>query len=193
MKINFKTSRLIVGVLTILLALTISSAASAKNPKEVKMEIKNDKLTIITPSNENDCPWYEPRDAGCIKVKKNEKSEIWFHLVGETKCGLEAGTRWELNKVYLGGYNSPEKPDEFGFVTADPLDFAKVNTDFNVVDIKTGEVTLIDKKNTRLAINNINQSKYIVWYKIEAMCPRSDGGTAHFTTSDPRIRNGGTE
>lgn len=193
MRKKFRTSRLALSVLAIFCALVFTTTASAKNPKEVKMTIEDNKLVITTPKNENDCPWYESRDVGCFKVKKNKKSEIYFHLTGDTKCTLESGKDWELNAVYLGGYNFDDKPAKFGFeTTADP-DYDKVNEDYNIADRKSGLVTTTAKSEKKLTIYNKNQHKYLVWYKIEAICKRTDGKPPHVTTSDPRAKNGGTE
>ena len=193
MRNKFSTSRLALSVLATFCALVFTTTASAKNPKEVKMTIKDDKLVITTAKGENDCPWYESRDAGCIKVKKNKKSEIYFHLTGDTKCTLESGTDWELNAVYLGGYNSESKPGKFGFETIPDPDYNNVNDDFNIADRKSGLVTTIDKSAKKLAINDENQKEYVVWYKIEAVCKRTDEKPAHITTTDPRVKNGGID
>ena len=191
MRKKFRTSRLALSVLAIFCALVFTTTASAKNPKEVKMTIEDNKLVITTPKNENDCPWYESRDVGCFKVMKNKKSEIYFHLTGDTKCDLEYGTNWELNGVYLGGYNSASKPAKFGFETT--ADYDKVHADYNIEDRKSGRVTTTAKSEKKLTIYNKNQHKYLVWYKIEAICKRTDGKPPHVTTSDPRAKNGGID
>jgi len=185
-------SRLTKSVLTFICAVTVTTTASAKNPKEVKMTIVDDQLVITTSKNENDCPWYEKREAGCIKVKRNEKSEIYFHLTGDTKCDLENGTDWELNAVYLGGYNFDDKPSKFGFSSTSDADYDKVNKDYNIADRTSGLVTTTEKTSKKLAIYDENLHEYLVWYKIEAICKRTDGQPAHITTSDPRAKNGGT-
>ncbi|MDX2429099.1 MAG: hypothetical protein QNK22_10475 [Xanthomonadales bacterium] len=193
MKKQFGTSRFTVALLVMIGALAITTTASARNPKEVKMTIEDDQLVITTKKNKNDCPWRQKRGNGCIKVKRNEKSELLFHLTGNTKCNLGNGTRWELNAVYLGGYNSDDKPNEFGFDDTDDADYDKVNSDFTIVDRTSGQVNLTEKSAKKLAIYNTNQYEYVVWYKIEAICERSDGGEPHFATSDPRVRNSGTD
>ena len=193
MRMQFNTSRLAVGVLSMICALAVAMPASAKNPKEVKLEIVKDKLVIKTKPHENDCPWDEPREDGCIKVKKRRKTNIFFHLIGNTKCGLESGTNWTLNAVYLGGFNAEKKPGEFGFASTSETDFKKVNADFDIADRNSGRVTLTEQSENRLAFHDDNQSEYLVWYKIEAICPRTDGGKAHITVADPRIKNGGTQ
>lgn len=192
MRKKSRTIRLSMGLLAIICGLAVATTASAKNPKEVKLTIEEDKLVIITPKDENDCPWYEEREPGCIKIKKNEKSEIYFHLTGDTKCNLEYGTNWELNAVYLGGYNFDDKPADFGFDNTADDDYDKVNKDFNISDRTSGLVTTIDKSAKKLAINDENLNKYLVWYKIEAICKRTDGQPPYITTSDPRAKNGGT-
>lgn len=193
MKFKLITSRLAVGAFVITCSLPIATTASADDPKSVNLEIEYDQLVIRTKSHENDCPWTQPRDNGCIKVKKRKKANISFHLIGETKCGLESGTKWELNAVYLGRFNADNKLGEFGFDNTPDPDFDKVNSDFNIADRTSGRVTLTEKKEKKLAIHDDNQSEYEVWYKVEAICPRSDGGPAHVTSSDPRIKNGGTQ
>ena len=192
MRIQFKPGTFAVGVLSMICALAVATTAAAKNPKEVRLEIDNDTLVIKTKPHENDCPWDEPREDGCIKVKKRKKSDIYFHLTGNTKCGLESGTSWTLNAVYLGGFDADVKPGEFGFASISDTDFDKVNTDFDIADRNSGRVTLTGQTETRLAMHDDNQSEYLVWYKIEAICPRSDGGKSHITAADPRIKNGGT-
>jgi len=192
MRKKFNISRLALGVLTIICALAVTTTASAKNPKEVKMTIEDNKLVITTPKDANDCPADEERDAGCIKTKRNEKSEIYFHLIGDTKCDLEKGTNWELNAVYLGGYNFESKPADFGFETSDD-NYKKVNEDYNIADSTSGLVSTIEKTAKKLAIYNKNQHEYLVWYKVEAICNRTDGQPPHVTTSDPRAKNGGTD
>ena len=188
MKIQFRTSRLIIGV-TVICALAIATTASAKNPKEVELNISNNKLIMKSEKNDNDC-WWRP-ESGCIKLKKNEKSEIYFHLKGTTKCTLESGTDWNLNAVYLGGFNKSSKPTGgFGFTSDANLD--KVNKDFNGVNKMSGLVTPVDKKDKKITINDNNEHKYNVWYKVEAICEREDGKPAHTTSFDPRIKNGGT-
>lgn len=190
-QINFST--LAPTAIAALSALLISANAFAKNPKEVNLEISNDQLVITSKAGDNDCSLLEARDKGCIKVKKGETSELYFHLKGDTKCNLEYGTDWELNAIYLGGYDSPDKPGAFGFDTTDAADYNKVSADFSIADKSSGRVNTIDKSAKKIAINNNNQSKYVVWYKIEATCERSDGKPPYITTSDPRIKNGGTE
>ena len=191
MKEQFKTSRYTLGVLAITGALAVVSTASAKNPKSVDLEIVNNKLVMLTSKGENDCPWGRPREKGCIKVKKNNKSEIYFHLKKD-ECTLEGGTKWELNAVYLGGYNAASKPDESGFDITPDVDYDKVNSDFNITNRSSGQVKLVDKSAKKLAINDENQHKYVVWYKIEAICKRSETDTdPYITTYDPRVRNGG--
>jgi hypothetical protein len=196
MKIQSRTSRLIMGV-TAVCALAIATTASAKNPKEVELEIVDNKLIMKSKSGDNGC-WFSKK--GCIKFKKNEiKSKINFHLKGDAKCGLESGTDWKLNAVYLGGFDFDDKPTEaegFGFDDTDDADYAKVKSDFNIADRTSGLVTPVpvDQNDKKIAINDNNKYKYNVWYKIEAICEREDGGDAHPPISyDPRIKNGGTE
>ena len=196
MKKQFGTSRFAVGVLVMIGVLAFAPTASAKNPKEVKMTIVNNKLDITTPKDGNDCKPTAENNKGCIKVIKNKKSEIYFHLIGDTKCTLEHGTKWELNAVYLGGYNSATEPDDddFGFDSTSDADYKKVKGDFNIVNRTSGLVTTIEKSEKKLGINDLNQHEYVVWYKIEATCKRSDGNpTPWVTTNDPRARNGGTD
>lgn len=194
MKQQFGTSKFAVGVLVMIGALMVTSSASAKNPKEVEMEIVNGKLVITTPAGANDCPADEPREKGCIKVKKKNKARMYFELTGDRTCHEEPGNEWELNAVYLGGYNSATKPgtDDFGFDGVSKANYDKVNSDFNV-DRTTGRVDLIKNTKTKLGINNLNQYEYVVWYKIEATCQRLDGGEPHIATSDPRVKNGGNQ
>ena len=193
MKRQFKASRFALGILAIIGTLVVTSTASAKNPKEVKMSIEDNQLVIKSSKKDNDCTIWKPRGPGCIKVLEGKESEIYFHLIGETKCTLAYGTDWELNAVYLGGYNAASKPkiSEFGFDTTPVLNYNKVNADFNIADKTSGRVTLTEDTATRIGINNKNHSKYVVWYKIEAICKRSDGQAPHITTSDPRVRNDG--
>jgi hypothetical protein len=191
MKKQHKTSKYTLGLLAISGALAVASAASAKNPKSVDLEIVNNKLVMLTSERENDCPGDEPREKGCIKVKKNNKSKIYFHLKKD-ECTLEGGHKWELNAVYLGGYNAPRKPDEFGFDSTLQANYDKVNSDFTITDRSTGQVKLIEKSAKKLAINDENQHKYVVWYKIEAICKRSETDPdPYITTYDPRVRNDG--
>ena len=194
MKTQSRTSRLITGV-TVVSALAIATTAMAKNPKEVELNISGNKLIMKTKHNENDCKWtaFETRKDGCIELTKNEKSEIYFHLKNR-KCTLESGKNWKLNAVYLGGFESTSHPSEdgYGFDDISDSNYAKVKSDFNIVDRSTGLVALVDKSDTKITINDNNQSKYNVWYKIEAICEREDGGDAHPPTSyDPRVKNGG--
>ena len=189
---QFRIVRLALGVLAIIGALVVTSTASAKNPKEVKMTIEDNQLVITSSKKDNDCTIWKPRGPGCIKVLRGKESKIYFHLTGNTRCTLASGTEWELNAVYLGGYNSASKPSEFGFDTTPVLNYNKVNADFNIADKTTGEVTLTEDTATKIGINNKNHSQYVVWYKIEAICKRSDGNpTPYVTTSDPRVRNDG--
>ena len=192
-KKQFGTSKFAVGVLVMIGALVVTSTASAKNPKEVEMEIVNGKLEITTAAGVNDCPADEPREKGCIKVKHGKKSEMYFELKGDRTCHQEPGNKWKLNAVYLGGYDSTSKPGEndFGFDSADEADYDKVNSDFDIADKTSGRVTLISESKTKLGIDNKNEYPYVVWYKIEAICERSDGGEPHIATSDPRVKNGG--
>ena len=200
MKLQSRTSRLIMGV-TVVCALAIATTASAKNPKEVSLEIiridGDDQLTITTKPGANDCGFFSRRDKGCIKFKRNEKKpEIYFHLKGDTKCGLESGTDWKLNAVYLGGFDFANKPTEtegFGFDDTDDADFEKVNSDFNIVNRTSGLVTLDKESDKKIIINDNNKYKYNVWYKIEAICERTDGKPAHTRSSDPRVKNEGSD
>lgn len=193
MKIAHRT-RWLTTVLLVTCGLVIATTASAKNPKEIKLEIVDNELKITSKKTANDCPLFGSGGKGCIKVKKGEKSAIEFHLKSN-KCTLESGTKFELNAVYLGGYNSSKKPDpsKFGFDNTDQADYDKVNKDFNIADRSSGLVTTIEKKENKLSIYNNNQSKYTVWYKVEAICKREDGKTAHVRHSDPRVKNGGAD
>lgn len=195
MKIQSRTSRFITGV-TAICALAIATTASAKNPKEVELNISGNKLIMKTKQHENDCKWtaFETRKDGCIELIKNEKSDIYIHLKGDTKCTLESGTTWKLNAVYLGGFDSGRKPaGAFGFVNTSDANFKKVNKDFNGVDKTSGLVTPVEKKDKKITIKDNNDYEYNVWYKIEAICERDDGKPAHTTSFDPRVKNGGTE
>ena len=73
MKKQIRISKLGLGVLATICALAVATTASAKNPKEVKMTIVDNKLVITTPKDENDCQAEEPAEKGCIKVKKTKK------------------------------------------------------------------------------------------------------------------------
>jgi len=193
MKTRSRTNRFITGV-TAVCALAIATTASAA--KDVELQMVDDQLTIISKPGANGCGFFSSRDKGCIKFKKNEsKSEIYFHLKGDTKCGLESGTNWELNAVYLGGfdYENEPKKDGFGFDSTDDADFNKVDSDFDIVDRTSGLVTLVEESDKKIAINNNNKYNYEVWYNIEAVCKRADGGDDHVSSSDPRVKNGGAE
>jgi len=193
MKTKSIINRFVTGVSAICV-LTIATTASAA--KDVELEMVDDELTIISKPGANGCGLLTRRDKGCIKFKKDEKkSEINFHLKGATKCGLESGTNWELNAVYLGGFDYGEKPekDEFGFDNTDDDNFNKVDYDFDIVDRSSGLVTMDKESDRKIVIDNENKYKYIVWYKIEAVCKRTDGGDDHVRSSDPRIKNGGNE
>lgn len=194
MKTQFSTGILAIIVLVFVCAMGVAATASAKNPKAVSFEISNNKLDLKSNRTENDCNWVGSK-RGCIKVKENEKSEIYFHLSGNLQCTLESGTKWKLNAVYLGGFNSSRKPDKdkFGFKYTSDADFGKVNADFNIADRASGLVTAIEKSDNKFGINNLNQEKYNVWYLVEAICEREDGGDAYITTYDPRVKNEGTK
>jgi hypothetical protein len=197
MKIQSRTSRLITGV-TVVCALAIATTASAKNPKTVLLEISNNKLIMKTKKGENGCEatFGEYRKNGCIQLIKKETSDIHFKLKENTRCTpLDSGTTWELNAVYLGGFNSSSKPPKngYGFANTSPADFDKVNEDFNGVDKASGLVTSADIKPKKITIHDKNAHKYKVWYKIEAICKREDGGKAHTIYYDPRVKNGGND
>ena len=199
MKIQFRTSRLITGV-TAICALAIATTASAKSPKEVSLEIVrvngDEQLTITTKPGANDCGLLSRRDKGCIKFKRNEKkAKIYFHLKGDTKCGLDSGTDWKLNEVYLGGFNSNSKPSktDFGFDNISGPDYKKVDDDFGIVNRTSGLVASVKESDRKMTITDKNLSKFNVWYKIEAICERDDGGDAHRRSSDPRVKNGGSD
>jgi hypothetical protein len=195
MKTQSRTNRFIACV-TAICALAIATNVSAKNPKEVELNISDNKLIMKTKHNENDCEWtaFEIRKDGCIELAKNEKSDIYIHLKGDTKCTLESGTTWKLNAVYLGGFDSGSKPaGAFGFVNTSAANFDRVNKDFNGVNKTSGLVTPFEKKDKRITIKDNNDHKYNVWYKIEAICEREDGKPAHITSFDPRVKNGGME
>ena len=179
---------------TAVCALAVATTTSAKNPKEVSLEISNNKLIMKTNPGDNDCDPGSSPEKGCIRFKKNEKSKIYFHLKGNTKCDLESGTVWKLNAVHLGGFDSSSKPpkDGYGFDSTSTADFNKVNSDFSIADRSSGLVVNVDKKDKKIAINNKNKNKYDVWYKIEAICERKDGKAPHITSFDPRVKNGGT-
>ena len=197
MKTQFRTSRFIMGV-TVICALAIASTASAKNPKDVVLNISDNKLIMKSKKGANDCEvvWGEYRKNGCIQLKHNEKSEIYIQLQENTKCTLESGTDWKLNAVYLGGFDFENKPtvsEGFGFDDTAEDDYDKVQSDFNIANRTSGLVTPVDKKDHKITINDENEYKYNVWYKIEAICEREDGKTAHTTSYDPRVKNGGTD
>lgn len=195
MKTQSRTSRVITGA-AVICALGIATTASAKKPKEVTLEISNNQLIMKTNKGDNDCKATlgEYRKAGCIQLKKNENSEILVHLIGETKCTLESGKNWKLNAIYLGGFNSRSKPTgAYGFTSN--ANYNKVNSDFNGVDKASGLVNSAVIRDKKITIDDKNGYKdaYHVWYKIEAVCEREDGKTAHITSYDPRIKNGGNE
>lgn len=182
------------GVIMMIGALMIASTASAKNPKEVRLKMVDDKLEITTKADENDCPPGEGNGKGCIKVKHGETSKMYFHLTGSRKCGLESGTKWALNAIYLGGYDSPKKPDkdDFGSASISEADYVNVSGDFNIANKTSGLVYPLEKTDKKLVIDNKNlKNPYVVWYRIEAICERSDGGEPHIAPFDPRVRNGG--
>jgi hypothetical protein len=78
---------------------------------------------------------------------------------------LESGKDWKLNAVYLGGFNSRNKPaEDFGFASTDDSDYDKVNSDFNIADRTSGLVTLVEESDKKIAINDNNKPKYNVWY-----------------------------
>ena len=193
MKVQLATRKLAIGVLAIC-GLAISINVSAKNPKEVTFEIENNKLDVKSNKTENGCKYIGSKK-GCIKLDRNEESEIYFHLKGNLECSLESGTKWELSAVYLGGFNSSVKPREsqYGFDNTSQANFDKVNADFNIVNRTSGLVANVDKSDKKITINDLNKHEYEVWYKVEAICPREDGGTAWTTSYDPRVKNGGTE
>ena len=191
MKRPNRVSKLTLGVLATICALAVATTASAENPKEVEKKIEDNKLVITSSKKVNDCPWFKKRGPGCIQVKKNKKSKIYFELTN-TDCTLSNGTEWELNAVYLGGYNSDDKPETFGFDAISATEYGMVKADFNITDKSSGEVYLIQKSKTKLGINNENQHKYVVWYQVEVICKRTDDQPPYVTTSDPRVRNGGT-
>lgn len=193
MKTVHRTRRLTIGLLAFF-GLAMATTAMAKNPKEVTLEIVDNELVITSKKTANDCPLLGSGGKGCIKVIKGNKSKIYFQLKGD-KCTLESGTKFELNAVYLGGYNSTGKPDptKFGFDNISQANYDKVNADFNIADRTTGLVNTIEKKENKIGINNNNQSKYTVWYKVEAICKREDGKAPHVRHSDPRIKNGGAD
>ncbi|MGB5290855.1 MAG: hypothetical protein WBN41_05345 [Lysobacterales bacterium] len=188
-----RTRRLTLGLLTIC-GLAISISVSAKNPKEVSFEIENSKLEVKSNKTENGCKYFGSK-RGCIKLDKGEKSEIYFHLKGNLDCSLESGTKWALNAVYLGGFNSSAKPREnaYGFDSISQANFDKVNADFNIVNRTSGLVANVDKSDKKITINDLNQHEYEVWYKVEAICPREDGGTPWTASYDPRVKNGGAD
>jgi hypothetical protein len=173
-----------------------TSTASARKPKEVELRIVGNNLVMDTNSGDNDCESSSSREKGCIRLKKNEKSEIYFHLKGDTRCDdLESGTVWKLNAVYLGGFDSSSKPPKngYGFANTAPANFDKVNKDFEGVNKASGLVTPVDKSDKKITIKDNNQYKYDVWYKIVALCEREDGGEAWHTSYDPRVKNDGTD
>jgi len=192
MKIQFKTGKLAVSGLWFICAMAFATSATAANPN-VKMTIEGDQLVITSKKDDNGCDSLNTKrpESGCIKVKKNDKATIDFLLTGDTKCGLENGIVWELNAVYLGGYNFESKPAGFGFDSTPDADFNKVNADFNVIDRSSGLVSTTVKSETKITINDENQSEYTVWYKVEALCQRTDGNPPHTTFTDPRVANGG--
>ena len=195
MKTQSRTSRFITGV-TVVCALAIATTAFANKPKTVELEISANKLIMITKKGENGCKaiFGEYRKNGCIQLLNKETSDIHFKLKENTQCTpLDSGTKWELNAVYLGGFNSSSKPPKngYGFANTLPADFDKVNDDFNGVDKASGLVTSADIKPKKITIHDKNAHKYNVWYKIEAICKREDGGKAHTISYDPRVKNGG--
>jgi hypothetical protein len=190
-----RTGKFIMGV-TAVCALAIATTASAQNPKAVTLNIVDNTLVMETKHNENGCKWtiFETRRDGCIGLGKNEKSEIDFKLK-DRKCTLKPGPdrEWKLNAVYLGGFNATEPPKEdgYGFSSTPDPDYDKVKSDFTILDRSTGLVKLVKNTDTKLTINDKNEHKYNVWYKIEATCEREGGGDPHVTSYDPRVKNEG--
>ena len=177
-----------------IMVLGLATTASAdRSLKTVKLKIENDQLVFVSKKGDNGCTLFSKRGLGCFKVKKKNQADITFQLIGNSKCNLDEGTDWKLSAVYLGGYDeNNDKPADFGFVNTLQADFDKVDSDFGGVDKTTGLVRSAVLSNSKLSITDENQYKYMFWYKVEAVCERTDRNPAHVAVADPRGRNGGT-
>lgn len=125
---------------------------------------------------------------GCVEVGRNKKARINFSLTGERRCDLENGARWNLDEVYLGGKNSPDKPGTFGYLDAE------VQADFDVADATSGLLNKESGSNDQsIIIFDQNNYAYDIWYLVTAVCMSSDGSRLAVVESDPRIKNGGAD
>ena len=109
---------------------------------------------------------------GCVRV--TGRGSITFRLVNERRC--DAGGRWELSGVQLGGENSSGK-GSWGNLSQRVVD------DFGA-DAASGWISTGSGQS--ISITDYNSQAYSVWYRVAAQC----GGTTIYF--DPRAENDGT-
>jgi hypothetical protein len=121
-------------------------------------------------------------------VGRNRKARIDFSFIGDRRCNLQQGARWNLDEVYLGGKNSANKPLSWGNLDAD------VQADFNVADATSGLLNKESGSNDQsIIIFDDNNYAYDIWYLVTAVCVAENGRRLAVIESDPRIKNGGTD
>jgi hypothetical protein len=161
---------------------SVAQAQTVNHNVQMQLDNIQSKLEITT---QGQCG--NKNHNGCIDVKANKQARINFSFVGNKQCNRAAGAKWEIGEVYLGGKNSPNKPQSWGSLDQE------VKNDFNVADASIGLLNKDAGSNDQsIIITDQNKSAYDIWYKVTAICKNSSGSIlGQPAVSDPRIRNGG--
>ena len=193
----------LVGIFVVITLIGFYTNVAADTQYFIQMRATSAGNDLVITTNKKDagCLGGAGVGKGCVKAAQKEGLQITFMLAGESSCdeGGNSGN-WKLKRVYLGGFDLPDKPAAFGFPAATPpADYAKVKGDFKVADKTTGLLTLEANPQTDRIIsisdtNNTSVNPYDVWYQVQADCVDIDNEKKVLKTisTDPRIRNGGT-
>ena len=154
---------------------------------QMKVNAQETELVIKTAKGDaGDCQ-SSNRKKGCIRANKFDQIKVSFLLAGDTKCSETDGEKWKLKDVTLAK-DASSKPTTWGGFTAG----GDVDKDLNFKNPGTGVLNTVGTNSDRqITIENRNQSKFVVWYKVAAVCVDSSGATLKTITTDPRMENGG--
>jgi len=156
---------------------------------QTKLEIKTDTSQLGNCNNIRKAPLFTiPPDIknGCTHVSEGDRANINIQLTGNPHC---SDGRWELEGVYLGGYNSAAKPDDWGDLP--PV----VVNDFSADQVSGKVGTRVPNQpnpKRHIRVEDNPTASYFIWYKVVAECKNNAGDvTDGPIETDPRIKNDG--
>jgi hypothetical protein len=160
----------------------VSGPALAARDTRTDFTINSAETELVT-GTASECVNGEP---GCKEARRNQKLKLKMRLGGDRDCSRAPRAEWRLQAVYLGGFNSADKPTRFGNLPS------QVTEDFDV-DAVSGLVIPQSSGEKKIDFFNQNKSAYTIWYKVTAVCVDREGAQhGEPISSDPRIINRGT-